>query len=403
MLFEYDENFKSQGAIIKVLGIGGAGCNAINRMIESDMQGVEFIAINTDVQDLAVSRADIKLQIGKEQTHGLGAGARPEIARRAVEENLDHVQEIIQDTDMVFITAGMGGGTGTGSAPIIAEAAREQDCLTLAIVTMPFDFEGPKKLRVAEEGLEELKRNVDTLIVVPNQQLIKIVNSNTSLNEALQIADNILHQAVKSITDLISNQGVFNLDFADVKTIMQGKGEAIMGTGVASGEARASLAAQQAISSPLLDNLSIRGAESILINIIGNSELTLFEVEETCKIIREEAGTDSDTIVGIINDNSLDDEIVINVIATGVNREEIDEQITTMGDKNYEPEEVEEEKTKVKEPAGGNLNSNDDLDEDKDTPFSDFTHDDEDFEKKQKEMEDKEIPSILRKNLKLFE
>ena len=268
---------------------------------------------------------------------------------------------------------------------------------------MPFDFEGPKKLRVAEEGLEELKRNVDTLIVVPNQQLIKIVNSNTSLNEALQIADNILHQAVKSITDLISNQGVFNLDFADVKTIMQGKGEAIMGTGVASGEARASLAAQQAISSPLLDNLSIRGAESILINIIGNSELTLFEVEETCKIIREEAGTDSDTIVGIINDNSLDDEIVINVIATGVNREEIDEQITTMGDKNYEPEEVEEEKTKVKEPAGGNLNSNDDLDEDKDTPFSDFTHDDEDFEKKQKEMEDKEIPSILRKNLKLFE
>jgi len=403
MLFEYDENFKSQGAIIKVLGIGGAGCNAINRMIESDMQGVEFIAINTDVQDLAVSRADIKLQIGKEQTHGLGAGARPEIARRAVEENLDHVQEIIQDTDMVFITAGMGGGTGTGSAPIIAEAAREQDCLTLAIVTMPFDFEGPKKLRVAEEGLEELKRNVDTLIVVPNQQLIKIVNSNTSLNEALQIADNILHQAVKSITDLISNQGVFNLDFADVKTIMQGKGEAIMGTGVASGEARASLAAQQAISSPLLDNLSIRGAESILINIIGNSELTLFEVEETCKIIREEAGTDSDTIVGIINDNSLDDEIVINVIATGVNREEIDEQITTMGDKNYEPEEVEEEKTKVKEPAGGNLNSNDDLDEDKDTPFSDFTHDDEDFEKKQKEREDKEIPSILRKNLKLFE
>ena len=403
MLFEYDENFKSQGAIIKVLGIGGAGCNAINRMIESDMQGVEFIAINTDVQDLAVSRADIKLQIGKEQTHGLGAGARPEIARRAVEENLDHVQEIIQDTDMVFITAGMGGGTGTGSAPIIAEAAREQDCLTLAIVTMPFDFEGPKKLRVAEEGLEELKRNVDTLIVVPNQQLIKIVNSNTSLNEALQIADNILHQAVKSITDLISNQGVFNLDFADVKTIMQGKGEAIMGTGVASGEARASLAAQQAISSPLLDNLSVRGAESILINIIGNSELTLFEVEETCKIIREEAGTDSDTIVGIINDNSLDDEIVINVIATGVNREEIDEQITTMGDKNYEPEEVEEEKTKVKEPAGGNLNSNDDLDEDKDTPFSDFTHDDEDFEKKQKEMEDKEIPSILRKNLKLFE
>jgi len=403
MLFEYDENFKSQGAIIKVLGIGGAGCNAINRMIESDMQGVEFIAINTDVQDLAVSRADIKLQIGKEQTNGLGAGARPEIARRAVEENLDHVREIIQDTDMVFITAGMGGGTGTGSAPIIAEAAREQGCLTLAIVTMPFDFEGPKKLRVAEEGLEELKRNVDTLIVVPNQQLIKIVNSNTSLNEALQIADNILHQAVKSITDLISNQGVFNLDFADVKTIMQGKGEAIMGTGVASGEARASLAAQQAISSPLLDNLSIRGAESILINIIGNSELTLFEVEETCKIIREEAGTDSDTIVGIINDDSLDDEIVINVIATGVNREEIDEQISTMGDKNYEPEEVEEEKSKVKEPAGGNLDKSDDLEEDKDTPFSDFTHDDEDFEKKQKDREDKEIPSILRKNLKLFE
>jgi cell division protein FtsZ len=403
MLFEYDENFKSQGAIIKVLGIGGAGCNAINRMIESDMQGVEFIAINTDVQDLAVSRADIKLQIGKEQTNGLGAGARPEIARRAVEENLDHVREIIQDTDMVFITAGMGGGTGTGSAPIIAEAAREQGCLTLAIVTMPFDFEGPKKLRVAEEGLEELKRNVDTLIVVPNQQLIKIVNSNTSLNEALQIADNILHQAVKSITDLISNQGVFNLDFADVKTIMQGKGEAIMGTGVASGEARASLAAQQAISSPLLDNLSIQGAESILINIIGNSELTLFEVEETCKIIREEAGTDSDTIVGIINDDSLDDEIVINVIATGVNREEIDEQISTMGDKNYEPEEVEEEKSKVKKPAGGNLESSDDLEEDKNTPFSDFTHDDEDFEKKQKDREDKEIPSILRKNLKLFE
>ncbi|MCF7886537.1 MAG: cell division protein FtsZ [Candidatus Marinimicrobia bacterium] len=407
MLFEYDEKFKTQGAIIKVLGIGGAGCNAINRMIESNMQGVEFIAINTDVQDLAVSRADIKLQIGREETNGLGAGAKPEIARRAVKENIDQVQDIIKETDMVCITAGMGGGTGTGAAPIIAQAARDRGCLTLAIVTMPFEFEGPNKHRVAEKGLQEIKNNVDTLIVVPNQQLIKIVDSDTSFDEALHIADNILHQAVKSITDLINSQGVFNLDFADVKTIMKDKGEAIMGTGVASGEARASLAAQQAISSPLLDNTSIQGANGILINIIGDENLTLFEVEEACKIIREEAGTDSDTIVGIIKDEDLEDEIVINVIATGVQREEIDESLPTMGETNYqEDDEIEEKKQEKEEieeePVKKQFELENNFDEEENT-FSDFSSGEKEYENKQKKREDKEIPSIIRKNMKLFE
>lgn len=402
MLFEYDENFKSQGAIIKVLGIGGAGCNAINRMIESNMQGVEFIAINTDVQDLADSRADIKLQIGREETNGLGAGAKPEVARRAVKENLEQVESMLQETDMVCITAGMGGGTGTGSAPTIAKVAREQGCLTLAIVTMPFEFEGPNKAQVAEEGLGELKRNVDTLIVVPNQQLIKIVNSDTSFDESLQIADNILHQAVKSITDLINNQGVFNLDFADVRTIMQDKGDAIMGTGIASGEARASLASQQAISSPLLDNLSIRGAEGILINIIGDTNLTLYEVEEACKIIREEAGNDSDTIVGIIKDENIDDEIIINVIATGVQREEPDNNISTIGDSSYEPEEIEEEKSVVQEEhEEKQFKFQDEIEEEEEPAFPNFSSE-EDYEEKQKKREDKDIPSIIRKNMELF-
>ncbi len=316
MLFEFDD-LANQQAKLKVIGVGGGGGNAINRMIESGLTGVDFIAVNTDAQDLDNNLAPTKIQIGKDLTRGLGAGAVKEVGKMAIEADRQSAANAINGADMIFITAGMGGGTGTGASPLIAKLAKEQGCLTVGIVTKPFHFEGPKRMQRADEGICELRDNVDTLITIPNQRLLSIVDRKTSIRQAFQTADSVLYQATKGISDLINRHGIINLDFADVKTIMKNMGDAIMGTGLATGEERAVLAAQQAISSPLLNDMNIRGANGLLINITGGVDLNLFEVDEACKIITEEAGNDADIIIGAVIDENLTDEIMITVIATG--------------------------------------------------------------------------------------
>lgn len=316
MLFEFDD-LANQQAKLKVIGVGGGGGNAINRMIESGLTGVDFIAVNTDAQDLDNNLAPTKVQIGKDLTRGLGAGAVKEVGKMAMEADRQPVANTLNGADMVFITAGMGGGTGTGASPLIAKLAKEQGCLTVGIVTKPFHFEGPKRMQRAEEGIRELRDNVDTLITIPNQRLLNIVDRKTSIRQAFQTADSVLYQATKGISDLINRHGIINLDFADVKTIMKNMGDAIMGTGLATGDERAVLAAQQAISSPLLNDMNIAGANGLLINVTGGEDLNLFEVDEACKIITEEAGSDADIIIGAVIDENLTDEIMITVIATG--------------------------------------------------------------------------------------
>ncbi len=319
MLFEFD-SLAEQKAKLKVIGIGGAGGNATNRMIQAGMQGVDFIAINTDAQDLENNAAENKIQIGKNLTKGLGAGAQAEVGREAVQTDQDAIEAILEDADMAFITAGMGGGTGTGAAPMIAKLSREMGILTVGIVTLPFNFEGPKRMNRALEGIAELRKSCDTVIAIPNQKLMSIVDTDTTVVEAFKLADSILHQAAKGISDLINVHGLINLDFADVQTIMKKMGEAIMGTGVAQGEERAVLAAQQAISSPLLDDASISGAQGVLVNITGSADLTLLEVDAATNIIFEEAGKDANIIFGAVIDPSLGDEIRVTVIATGFNQ-----------------------------------------------------------------------------------
>lgn len=326
MLFEFDD-LANQHAKLKVIGVGGGGGNAINRMIESGLTGVDFIAVNTDAQDLDNNLAPTKVQIGKDLTRGLGAGAVKEVGKMAMEADRQPVSNTLNGADMVFITAGMGGGTGTGASPLIAKLAKEQGCLTVGIVTRPFHFEGPKRMQRAEEGIRELRENVDTLITIPNQRLLSIVDRKTSIRQAFQTADSVLYQATKGISDLINRHGIINLDFADVKTIMKNMGDAIMGTGLATGDERAVLAAQQAISSPLLNDMNISGANGLLINVTGGEDLNLFEVDEACKIITEEAGSDADIIIGAVIDENLTDEIMITVIATGFgNRPKTDYQ-----------------------------------------------------------------------------
>jgi len=316
MLFEFDSIF-SQKADLKVVGVGGAGGNAVNRMINSGMEGVDFCVINTDTQDLEKSLAEKKLQIGKSLTKGLGAGAKAELGRQAVTEDRKAVQSLLANADMAFITAGMGGGTGTGAAPVVAEISKDMGILTVGIVTLPFAFEGPKRLARALTGVTELRKVCDTLIVIPNQKLMSIVGKETTFIDAFNIADSILHQAARGISDLINVQGMINLDFADVQTIMSNMGEAIMGTGRASGDEKAVLAAQQAISSPLLDNASISGAQGVLVNITGGPKMTLFEVDEAASIIFEEAGQDANLIFGAVIDPAMHDELQVTVIATG--------------------------------------------------------------------------------------
>jgi len=318
MLFEFD-SLSEQKAKLKVVGVGGAGGNAVTRMITSGMQGVDFIAINTDAQDLDNNPSEHKIQVGKNLTKGLGAGANSNVGKEAIEADREAITTLLEGADMVFITAGMGGGTGTGAAPVISQISRELGVLTVGIVTLPFSFEGPKRMNRALEGMAEMKKACDTLIAIPNQKLMSIVDKSTTLPEAFQMADTILHQAAKGISDLINVQGVINLDFADVETIMKNMGEAIMGTGVASGEERAVLAAQQAISSPLLDDATIKGAQGVLVNITGGNDLTLMEANEATSIIFEEAGPSANIIFGAVIDPTLDDEIRVTVIATGFN------------------------------------------------------------------------------------
>ena len=318
MLFEFD-SLSEQKAKLKVVGVGGAGGNAVTRMITSGMKGVDFIAINTDAQDLDNNPSEQKVQIGKNLTKGLGAGANSNVGRDAVESDKEAITSLLEGADMVFITAGMGGGTGTGAAPVISQVSRELGILTVGIVTLPFNFEGPKRMKRALDGMAEMKKACDTVIAIPNQKLMSIVDKNTTLPEAFQMADTILHQAAKGISDLINVQGVINLDFADVETIMKNMGEAIMGTGTASGQERAVLAAQQAISSPLLDDASIKGAQGVLVNITGGDDLTLMEANEATSIIFEEAGISANIIFGAVIDPELKDEIRVTVIATGFN------------------------------------------------------------------------------------
>jgi len=305
------------GAKIKVLGIGGGGGNAVNRMIETGIEGVEFIAVNTDLQALSNNRAGTKLQIGGKITKGLGSGGRPETGKQAAVEDTEKLIELIQGADMVFLTTGLGGGTGTGATPILAHLASEMDILAIAIVTLPFDFEGRVRAKQAEEGLKELKGVVDTVISIPNERLLQTVNLDTSIQDAFKMADDILRQAVQGISDLITKPGLINLDFADVKSIMKGMGMAFMGTGIASGENRAMDGAQKAISSPLLVDTSIEGAKGVLINITGGKDLTLHEVSKASQLIHRMAHPEANIIFGTVIDNSMKEMVKVTVIATG--------------------------------------------------------------------------------------
>ncbi|MDH3255113.1 MAG: cell division protein FtsZ [Acidobacteriota bacterium] len=306
-------------ATIKVLGMGGGGGNAVNRMIDARMGGIEFIAANTDLQALRKCRASVKLQLGMNLTRGLGAGGDPEIGRQSALEDTDRILEMLEGSDMVFITAGLGGGTGTGAAPIAASLAAEIGALTVAVVTKPFSFEGRKRMEQAERGLEQLQAAVDTLITIPNERLLSFVERGTPLSEAFRIADDVLRQAVQGISDLITVPGEVNVDFADVKSVMTGMGMALMGTGVAKGENRAVEAAQRAISSPLLEETSIEGARGVLLNISGGRDLALHEVAEAARVIADAVDSDANIISGMVIDESLEEEMKVTVIATGFN------------------------------------------------------------------------------------
>ena len=303
---------------IAVIGIGGAGCNAVNNMIATGLEGVEFIAANTDAQALAASSAEHRIQLGIELTEGLGAGAQPEIGREAAEEAIDEIRARIEGCHMVFLAAGMGGGTGTGAISVIARIARELDILTIAIVSKPFQFEGSRRMRTAEAGIIELREAVDTLIVIPNQNLFRIANEKTTFAEAFILADQVLYSGIACIVDLIVKDGLINLDFADVKAVMKGMGSAMMGTGEATGEGRATLAAEAAITNPLLDEISLRGARGLLVSIIGGSNLTLFEVDEAASRVKQEADADANIIVGASFEQGMDDKLRVSIVASGL-------------------------------------------------------------------------------------
>jgi cell division protein FtsZ len=319
MTFEFEEN-APQNARMKVVGVGGGGGNAVNRMIEEHLEGVEFISVNTDAQALMNSKADVKIQIGKKLTRGLGAGARPEVGRNAIEENREDVKRVIGNADLVFVTCGMGGGTGTGAAPVVCQLAREAGALTVGIVTRPFLFEGRKRMRQAEEGITEMRKHVDTMIIVPNERLLAVVGKGIPFHEALKKADEVLLHATQGISVLISETGLVNVDFADVRTVMANGGSALMGTGIGRGENRAMEAAQQAIASPLLDNVSISGASGVLVNITGGEDLTLGEVHQINDIVHDAVGDEAEIIFGAVHEPAMMGEIRVTVIATGFDR-----------------------------------------------------------------------------------
>lgn len=323
-MFEIDVEMESL-AKIKVIGVGGGGSNAVNRMIEFGLQGVEFITANTDAQALQTAKSELKLQLGEKLTRGLGAGANPEVGKKAAEESRDLIMNALRGADMVFVTAGMGGGTGTGAAPVIAEIAKECGALTVGVVTRPFTFEGRKRAGQAEQGIMALKEKVDTLIVIPNDRLLEIIDKKTPMLEAFREADNVLRQGVKGISDLIAVPGLINLDFADVKTIMTERGSALMGIGVATGESRAAEAAKKAIMSPLLET-SIDGAHGVLMNITGGANLSLYEVNEAADIVATASDPEVNMIFGASIDDKLTDEIVVTVIATGFEHKPLQQQ-----------------------------------------------------------------------------
>jgi len=332
-MLEFDMDF-NQFAQIKVIGVGGGGNNAVNRMITAGLKGVDFVAINTDAQAINLSRAGEKVQIGLKLTKGLGAGANPEVGSKAAEESREELINALKGADMVFVTAGMGGGTGTGAAPIVAEIAKELGALTVGVVTRPFSFEGRKRAMQAEKGIAELKSKVDTLITIPNDRLLQVVDKHTTIHEAFRIADDVLRQGVQGISDLIAVPGLINLDFADVKTIMRNTGSALMGIGQATGENRAADAARKAISSPLLET-SIEGAQGVLLNITGGQNLTLFEVNEASEIIAEAADPEANIIFGAVIDESMKEEVRVTVIATG-----FDQQKTSFGNAGASNEQI---------------------------------------------------------------
>ncbi|WP_031548434.1 cell division protein FtsZ [Salinicoccus luteus] len=320
-MLEFEQGFNHM-ATLKVVGVGGGGNNAVNRMIDDGMQNVEFIAINTDGQALNLSKAESKIQVGEKLTRGLGAGANPDIGKKAAEESREQIEDAIQGADMVFVTAGMGGGTGTGAAPVVAKIAKEMGALTVGVVTRPFSFEGRKRQTQASAGVDAMKAAVDTLIVIPNDRLLDIVDKSTPMMEAFKEADNVLRQGVQGISDLIAVSGEVNLDFADVKTIMTNQGSALMGIGVSSGENRAIEAAKKAISSPLLET-SIVGAQGVLMNITGSESLSLFEAQEAADVVQDAADEDVNMIFGTVINPELEDEIVVTVIATGFNEKSV--------------------------------------------------------------------------------
>ncbi|EHO54059.1 cell division protein FtsZ [Lentilactobacillus kisonensis] len=314
----------SHGANIKVIGVGGGGSNAVNTMINADVKGVEFIVANTDVQALATSKAETRIQLGPKLTRGLGAGSNPDVGAKAAEESEEAITEALEGADMVFVTAGMGGGTGNGAAPIVAKIAKDQGALTVGVVTKPFSFEGPRRVKYADQGVAQLKENVDTLIVISNNQLLEMVDKKTPMMDAFKEADNVLRQGVQGISDLITSPGYVNLDFADVKTTMQDQGSALMGVGTANGENRTAEATKKAISSPLLE-VSIDGAEQVLLNITGGPDLSLFEAQDASDIVSQAATSDVNIIFGTSIDESLGDEVRVTVIATGIDKKRADQ------------------------------------------------------------------------------
>jgi len=366
-------------AIIKVVGIGGGGVNAVNRMIDVGLKGVEFIAVNTDAQALLMSDADVKLDIGRDLTRGLGAGANPEVGRQAAEAHRDEIEEVLKGADMVFVTAGKGGGTGTGGAPVIAEIAKDLGALTIGVVTRPFSFEARRRSINAEQGIMALKDKLDSLIIIPNDRLLQVCDETTSLLEAFRMADEVLMQGVQGITDLITTPGLINLDFADVKAVMQNAGSSLMGIGNARGEERATVAAQNAISSPLLES-SIDGARGVLISISGGSDLGLFEVHECANIVAKSAHPDANIIFGAVIDDQLGDEVRVTVIASGFDRAEVAKPVV----------DLEELPAFVTDVSDDHFEAEDDLEKDSlITHVFDADSDPED--------EDLDIPSFLRR------
>lgn len=364
-------------ALIKVVGVGGSGCSAINRMIKAKLRGVEFVAVNTDAQALAHNEAATKVQIGKETTRGLGAGADAEIGRKAVEENKEEIYEVLKGSDMCFVTCGMGGGTGTGASPMIAEIAKELGALTVAVVTKPFTFEGPRRTKLADFGIEELKDKVDTLITIPNDRLLSVIDKKTSLFDAFMIVDDVLRQGVQGISDLIILHGIINVDFADVRTIMSDAGSALMGIGQASGDNRALEAAQAAIESPLLD-LSIEGAKGILFNITGGPDLAMYEIDEAAKAITDAADPDANIIFGAIIDDAMQGEIKITVIAAGF--------------EDMQPKKkVEDSQKKASTPIAPSISS---------SPLDEFKKPEESKPEEKTEDDELEVPAFIRRKLK---